>query len=292
MGATVVFFVLIIIIICSIIAIAGISFSVFQIIKHIKAKEKFKKYVITGIISCIPLFSIFIIFFVFIFGMVSDIQNDKGPLIIAVERNDIKKVRKLVEGGYDVNHRSTRDYQNMTPLYMAVKKKNTEIVEILINNKADVNKSASSFLYPPISAAIENDDYEMTKLLLEHGALVKSEYFSALYQALTYSPRPEIITLLIKNGADVNARHYESEPLLHALIKKSKVPFDFFGYNIKQQKAIYDNLKVMIENGVKINARDDKGKTVLDYADENNYTDIADFIKSHGGKYGNQLSNP
>ena len=54
----------------------------------------------------------------------------------AAEKNDIAKVKALLEEGADVNK---RDESNKTALCIAAREGNEEIVKLLIDNGADVN---------------------------------------------------------------------------------------------------------------------------------------------------------
>ena len=60
-------------------------------------------------------------------------------LLLAVWNNDLGKVRELLNDEL-VNINSSMDETGWTPLILAVKKKNPEIVDILLNNsKLDIN---------------------------------------------------------------------------------------------------------------------------------------------------------
>ena len=47
--------------------------------------------------------------------------------------------------------------------------------------------------------------------------------------------------------------------------------------------------ELLINNGTDLNAKNVDGKTPLDYAIENNHTNIADLLRQHGGKTGKEL---
>lgn len=63
-------------------------------------------------------------------------QKATDKLSDAVENNNIKKARKAIEDGADVNARSTTS----TILLRAVKLNEIEIVKLLLDNKAEINQ--------------------------------------------------------------------------------------------------------------------------------------------------------
>ena len=48
--------------------------------------------------------------------------------------------------------------------------------------------------------------------------------------------------------------------------------------------------ELVIDNGADMNTKDDKGRTQLDLAIQQKKTEIADLLRKHGGKTGEELS--
>ena len=97
----------------------------------------------------------------------------------------------LLEAGADVNVPTTR-YQK-TPLHKATQCCNTDVVAALLKAGADVNRS-DSFNRTPVHWACLRDDSDVEPALM----------------------------LLIRNGADLNARDYAGETPLDIAIHYSK----------------------------------------------------------------------
>ena len=84
----------------------------------------------------------------------------------------------------------------------------------------------------------------------------------------------EVVELLIANGADVNAKGgiSGSTPLHFAAL---------FGHK--------EVVELLIAKGADVNAKDDDGATPLDWAVVEDSTEIADLLRKHGGKRGEEL---
>ena len=69
-----------------------------------------------------------------------------GEIHDAAKAGDLEKVKALLKANPDlVNSKDTsRRYDGYTPLHSAVEKRQNEMVELLLANKADVNANVSS----------------------------------------------------------------------------------------------------------------------------------------------------
>ncbi len=85
----------------------------------------------------------------------------------------------------------------------------------------------------------------------------------------------EIVELLIDNDADVNAKDGSERTPLHL----SAIKGQYGGFHIKV-------VELFIAKGADVNAKDDNGKTPLDVA---RHPKIADLLRKHGGKTGEEL---
>ena len=83
-----------------------------------------------------------------------------------------------------------------------------------------------------------------------------------------------IAELLIKKGANVNATHQYGTGLHIAAGVGNRSVAEWF-----------------IANGADVNAKSDFG-TPLDMAIVKNHTEIADLLRKHGGKTGEELNRP
>ena len=125
-----------------------------------------------------------------------------------------------------------------TPLGLASFFGYTDIVKLLLGN--DVN--------PNIAA---NNQFKVAPI---HSACAISNY--------------EIADLLIKNGADVNAKQMQGVTPLHSAAHNGR----------------NELVKLLIESGADINAKMDNGQTPLFMAEEKGFKETAELIKEFGGQ--------
>ncbi|MDP6527056.1 MAG: ankyrin repeat domain-containing protein, partial [Kiritimatiellia bacterium] len=84
----------------------------------------------------------------------------------------------------------------------------------------------------------------------------------------------EIAELLIAKGAEVDANHDgEGTPLHNAAYGHKEIA------------------ELLIDEGADVNAKDDEGETPLDFAILVGRDEIADLLRKHGGKTGEELEN-
>ena len=94
--------------------------------------------------------------------------QSSSPLHAAIKSGQTEIVELLVKEGADINAPGPF---KMTPLHMAAKYNQAEIAEILLKGKADPN-STNSYGQTPLYIASKYGNAELVKLLLKHGAKV------------------------------------------------------------------------------------------------------------------------
>ncbi|HJO09593.1 MAG TPA: ankyrin repeat domain-containing protein [Verrucomicrobiota bacterium] len=158
-------------------------------------------------------------------------------------------------------------------LHEAISKGHDEMVELLIEQGADVNgKDVGGGT--PLGWAAKFGHKEIARLLIAQGADVNAKnYFgwTPLHEAAGVGHN-KICELLIEKGADVNARANGGwTPLQDSAMK---------GHT--------EVVKILIANGAIVNARV-YGKTPLDWADERKKKEVTNILRKHGGRTGEEL---
>ena len=133
---------------------------------------------------------------------------------------------------------------NESALVNATKSRNAKIMETLLNQGADPNQS-------------------------EWGGA------AALHVAAANNS-PELIKLLVRRGADVNAKNGFGETPLILLIDRS------YGDSLNTLKYLLDNVKYLIEHGADVGASSIFGNTALAAAASKGNAKIVNLLLEHG----------
>jgi ankyrin repeat protein len=145
-------------------------------------------------------------------------RNDTGisPVLSAAASGDVETVRLLLDVGANpddfpkTNQPRAADVAAgfRTPLMWAAYHNDVRMVRLLLERGADPNQS--TYFGNPLSHACWGDSFEAAELLIAQGANVNARDavgdFTPLHWAAgTESPRPQLVRLLLANGADPNA---------------------------------------------------------------------------------------
>ena len=166
----------------------------------------------------------------------------------------LKIAQRLLEYGAQVN--SQAGFYNTTPLHGAASNGSLELVKLLVSKGAKVNAVDKEFSMP-LAKAVQADNLEIAKFLLEQGADKTINHSDDEFQTAIFKARSaKMAQLLIANGANVSDRDKKGlSVLLHAVANY----LDF------------DLLKVLLQNGADINAQDKSGTTALLWAAQHPY---------------------
>jgi ankyrin repeat protein len=124
-----------------------------------------------------------------------------------------------------------------------------------------------------IQDAVENGDAETVKALLEANPNLvntKTEDGDTLLQLAALSGHEDVVRLLLRNGADVNAKDGISRTALHEVA--------FVWWRPRDDTNIAD---LLLDNGADANARDKYGDTPLDFACENGKSGVVAALLAH-----------
>ena len=206
--------------------------------------------------------------------------NGETSLHEAARHGHKETAELLIKEGADLNPRILFGrLQGMTPLDLAIWKKQTETVELLRKHggkTGDWLKAGDS-----IHIAAKVGHIEAVKRHLADGADVnvigKFRKASPLYMA-AYSYNAEATKFLLENGADVDQLDFEKETALHTA-----------AYHSYHGEGDVSVVALLVDRGSKINAISDRGLTPLDLAIMAGTPEVSDLLRKHGGKTGEEL---
>ena len=189
-----------------------------------------------------------------------------------IEEGKIDEIKDYLNGPNDLDS----DFKLESILHYAINNSENnyfEVIELLINNGADINSHHSEFLETPLHklCARGNPQIDVITMILEKGAKINAGNISGKTPIFhcNFNYSVELLNLLIKYGADINIRDKYKNTLLHDdYINCSEEHFEEF-------------LKVLINRGFDINSKNSTDLTTLDYCENEK---IKNILVKYGAK--------
>ena len=200
-------------------------------------------------------------------GAMASVEYDL-PLNRAVADNDIAAVRRLLAEGQKVNGKD-KNYNNISPLHVAVENGNVEIVKLLLDNGANVNARNESKLTPLMF--IDSDATpDLIKVLLNAGAKVnaRDESEEDVLLSTIDSISVDVLNALIKGGADV--RHADKSGVT-AMMKAA-------------ENEDLEKVTALVLAGANVDERDENGESAWD---KTSSLEIEQFLEKQGASADN-----
>ena len=205
-----------------------------------------------------------------------DVDN---MLITASKTNHSVIVQLLLDNGAEVNA------SGGAALCNAIKKGNMETIQLLLSNGANVKASGSA----PLRAAAEMGNLQLVEVLLDNGADVNVQCGQALCIAAERD-KWEIVQLLVENGADVNvqggkalrtAAERDKSEIVQLLVENGADVNVQCGQAlcIAAERDKWEIVQLLVENGADVNVQDG---AALSIAVRMDHKPIVQFLLGRG----------
>jgi ankyrin repeat protein len=199
------------------------------------------------------------------------------PLQWAVYNGDVAEARRLLRAGADV---SLANHFGATPMSLAAEVGHTEMLGVLLEAGANAD-SPDADGQTALLAVARTGNVAAAQLLLRHGATVDAREKWGGQTALMWASarrHPEMMTLLISKGADVNARSIDRNYQRHVTAEGRPKNLDSGGFTPLLYAARENCLacvEVLLEHRADIDLPDPDGVSPLVVAILNANWDLA-----------------
>ena len=190
---------------------------------------------------------------------------NRTPLMYACcDGGRLDNIKILIQNGADIQ---ARDNNGSTVLHFASASSNQEVVEFLLKlNKISVNATNHFNQTPLMHACIDGGRLDNIKMLLKNGANIQARdyYGSTVLHIASRNSKQEVVEFLLKlNEISVNATdNLNLTPLMDACLNSGHL----------------DNIKILIQNGADIQASSSNGSTVLHFASALSNQEVVEFL--------------
>lgn len=209
---------------------------------------------------------------------IKNANHGQTPLHIAgienVGNSHQRTMEILLENGAEVD---TRDNAGKTPLYYLVGRADSKTVQLLLNFKADV-QIADGHGSIPLFHAVGSNNFDAVQLLMIYGSDIKNvnprSGSTPLHEAAHHNhveSHLKILSILLKNGAKVNAQDHCGRTALHSLAKNA---------NLK-------TIKLLLDYKADVSVQDNQGQIPLFNAVAREDYEIVRLLIDHGSDVNN-----
>ncbi|MCJ1402164.1 hypothetical protein MMC11_005383 [Xylographa trunciseda] len=265
-------------------------------------------------------------------ALVDQMSWEMTPLHEALDSGDLRMVKQLLSHGANIDIKTSRKYSKpslvspgrrdiervwghaWTPLYRAANSGREDIVQLLIEEGADIEARGPSELTALMLAVKDRHD-SVTKVLLDKGAdtaATDESGWTALHQAAHNPDGETAAVLLLDHGAAVNATcDFGQSPLHVATEQRNQALIRLLAINYNANLELQDSVSrtplhlaiedtrpgrcaivsLLLELGADINAKNDKDHDALGAARQIQAPEVVTLIRRWKVNLGKNLTD-
>ena len=195
------------------------------------------------------------------------------PLIAALAGKHFQIAKILRDNG--AGPPNIRGYSDMSPLHSAAYYGDLQMVQVLLDYKADIDAQDDTGETPLHGLSWNRGGgrqisqlHKVSRLLLEHGANVnaRSHNLSIPLHIAAQNGRVEVVRVLLEHGTDANAPNKTQSTPLHVAAQQGEV----------------EVVRVLLEHGANVNALGQDQSTPLHTATEYRRVDVVRVLLKYG----------
>jgi ankyrin repeat protein len=214
-----------------------------------------------------------------------------SPLSEAARKNNVEVATLLIEAGADPNLELG---ETLTPfLYSAGGcssdgRCSDSLFNLMLASGGNVNTFNKYHNLTPLITAIQSGDVQKAKVLIDHGAVIEPDSVNAFQSPLGSAVsqfRYDIVLLLLKRGANVNATYSEGSEDCVRCHDDITVVHDLVSmYDYADSPKVDSLLDLVLRYKPDLNILNEYGKTPVDFAALGKNTALIDKLLKHGAK--------
>lgn len=212
-----------------------------------------------------------------------DTLNCSHPMFLAISKCDIEMLKYFINNKSDINLKyyvgGYGDPSYLTPLDYVVyifsrldKSCAIKMIDYLIENGAKINNIEGK-LSNPLLIAAGKKDIELVEKLINLGALMESDSYSALFSAAKLS-NSTVIEFFLSKGANPNIKDSNGNTPLHISFECCG---DGFGEMISMDERI-KTFKLFRKYGANLEFKNNRGVCILDYIKNGRFFKIGEML--------------
>jgi len=144
--------------------------------------------------------------------------NSNEDVFRYVVSGDVGGLKRSLKNGGDPNGR----IRDLTPLMIAAGTGNKDIINVLIENKAEINAKGENGK-TPLTIALRRNNLQTAQLLIEKGSDINTRDDKGVTPLMwaSYEGRLETVKFILKNNPDVNASNSKDRTALKYAIERN-----------------------------------------------------------------------